>query len=587
MDRLFLTVLNMSISASFCILAVIFVRLLLRRTPRIFSYLLWAAVMIRFVCPVLPEADFGLIPDIRLTKSSLWQTEHSETTHEYYTVEGNGQSETGEEVHEGFATGVDTNVGAYDQEDAETEIYSLPSERIRTKTFPNFVQEKGLSVIAWIWGFIALGLFGYAGVGYVVFLRRIRKKEVMTPCVTGILHPMVYLPDGLDEIQKQLVLEHERIHIKRLDYLVKPLAFWVCCMHWFNPFAWVFFFLLEKDMETSCDEAVIQKIGYDRRKDYANTLLNLAQNRGWREGYPIAFGENHVKSRIKGVVKMKKTGIGVSIAAVVLILTAAVFLLLNRSEGNVPEPVTVSYQPDEKAVVKESEQSKEVADPEDNMYLPDDAETEVSVGEPQEKSTFSLPDIKEYIYLPGEDFAEDGGMTDIQSSEVGNPETIMNYAPGRARDQFEVLNLPQVDESFSDEEILFSHPVEGARISDEYGSRVHPVSGDVSFHLGVDFAADKGTPIMAAADGTVVRTGFDSDCGNYLILLHENGAATYYFHCQDILAEEGQKVKSGEQIATVGNTGKSTGPHLHFGVSRDGDYMEPKFIEEPKLSDEN
>lgn len=90
-----------------------------------------------------------------------------------------------------------------------------------------------------------------------------------------------------------------------------------------------------------------------------------------------------------------------------------------------------------------------------------------------------------------------------------------------------------------------------------------------------------------AADGTVVRTGFDSDCGNYLILLHENGAATYYFHCQDILAEEGQKVKSGEQIATVGNTGKSTGPHLHFGVSRDGDYMEPKFIEEPKLSDEN
>ena len=100
------------------------------------------------------------------------------------------------------------------------------------------------------------------------------------------------------------------------------------------------------------------------------------------------------------------------------------------------------------------------------------------------------------------------------------------------------------------------------------------------FHLGMDFAAEAGTPITAAADGAVVKTGFDSECGNYLILLHENGAATYYCHCQDILAEEGAKVKSGEQIATVGSTGRSTGPHLHFGVSRSGDYIEPIFIEE-------
>lgn len=561
MNRLFLTVLDMSISASFCILAVILVRLLLRPAPRIFSYLLWVVVMIRFMCPILPEADFGLIPDIRLTKSSLWQTEHSVTTHEYHSFEENEPSGTGEETHGGFAAGMDSNVENGETGDTEVEYYYLPSERVRTRTVPDIVLEKGLTIITWIWGFGTLGLIVYAGTGYAVFWRRSKKKEIKTPCVTGFLHPTVYLPEGLDEMQKQLVSEHEKIHIRRLDYLVKPLAFLVCCIHWFNPLVWVFFSLMERDMEMSCDEAVVQKIGYDRRKDYANTLLNLAQNKGGRAGYPIAFGENHIKSRIKGVVKLKKTGIGVSIAAVVLIITATVFLLTNQSEGNAPEPVTVSYQPDEKATVKASEPPREETDPE-------------------EKSTFSLPDIKEYIYLPGEDFAEDGGVTDIQSSEMGNQETIMNYNPGRARDQFEVLNLPQVDESFSDEEILFSRPVEGARISDEYGSRVHPVSGDVSFHLGVDFAADKGTPITAAADGTVVRTGFDSDCGNYLILLHENGTATYYFHCQDILAEEGKKVKSGEQIATVGSTGKSTGSHLHFGVSRDGDYMEPEFIEE-------
>lgn len=570
MDRLFLTVLNMSISASFCILAVLFVRLLLRRTPRIFSYLLWAAVMIRLVCPVLPEADFGFIPDIRLTQSSLWQMEHSETTHEYYTFEEKEPGESGKEINGGFAAGVDSNAQIGEEGDTEVEYDYLPSERIRTKTIPDRVLEKGFYVIIRIWGLGVLGLVAYAGTGYAVFWRRIKRKEITTPCVTGFLHPTVYLPEGLDEMQKKLVLEHEKIHMKRMDYLVKPLAFLVCCIHWFNPLVWVFFFLMERDMEISCDEAVVQKIGYDRRKDYANTLLDLSRSRGGRAGYPIAFGENHVKSRIKSVVKIKKTGIGISIAAVVLMLTAMVFLLINRSDKSEqePEPVTVSYQPDEKVTVGEPEENATVVEPDEKA----------AVGEPEEKSTFSLPDIKESIYLPNED-SSDGAATDIQSSEMGNQETIMNYDPGRTRDQFEVLNLPQVDENFSDAEILFSYPVEDARVSDGYGSRVHPVSGDASFHLGIDFAADEGTPVMAAADGTVVRTGFDSDCGNYLILLHENGAATYYFHCQDILAEEGQKVKNGEQIATVGSTGKSTGPHLHFGVSRDGDYMEPKFKE--------
>ena len=235
----------------------------------------------------------------------------------------------------------------------------------------------------------------------------------------------------------------------------------------------------------------------------------------------------------------------------------------------------------------------------DDMQLPDDAGTEIVETYGEGAQPFSLPDIKEYILFLIEDSSEDDDSTYLPSPslETGNQETIMNYDPTRERDQFKVLNLPQIEESFQnteigvlilpqinesfqDTEILFAYPVEGARISDEFGSRVHPVSGDILFHLGIDFAADEGTPITAAADGTVVKTGFDSECGNYLILLHENGAATYYFHCRDILAEEGQKVKNGEQIATVGNTGKSTGPHLHFGVSRNGKYVEPEFAGE-------
>ncbi len=80
--------------------------------------------------------------------------------------------------------------------------------------------------------------------------------------------------------------------------MIKPIAYLVCCVHWFNPLVWAAFWLMERDMESSCDEAVLRKIGYDKRKDYAKTLLCLA-GEGWKAGYPIAFVENHVKSRIK------------------------------------------------------------------------------------------------------------------------------------------------------------------------------------------------------------------------------------------------------------------------------------------------
>lgn len=584
MDRLFLIILNMSISAAFCILAVILMRLLLMWAPKTFSYLLWVVVIIRLICPVLPEADFGLIPNVRLIRQQenvlLQRTEH---LYEPYVMERPRESMPVEKIYDNFETGIDSNeesegdyIAERDEEDA---VCYLPSEQISQTSALLSILDKRLIVTTWIWLFGALGLIIYASVKYGIFLHDIEKKEVTTPFVAGLLHPTIYLPKGLDEMQKQMVLEHENVHIKRLDYLVKPVVFLVCCVHWFNPLVWVFFFLMERDMETSCDETVMQKIGYDRRKEYANTLLGLSQSKEGSTGCPIAFGENHVKSRIKRVIKMKKVGIGVSIAAAAALLVVAALLLVNRSTGRTPGRKAALAGEDHLYLPAENAAESGSTD-QDEMQLPDNADTEIMETPWEEVKPFNLPDIKEYIYLPNEDSSEDVDSVYIPASEMGNQETIMNYDPARVRDQFEILNLPQIDESFQDTEILFAYPVEGARISDEFGSRVRPINGDVIFHLGVDFAADKGTPIAAAADGIVVKTGFDFDCGNYLILLHENGSATYYFHCQDILTEEGEKVKSGEKIAAVGSTGKSTGPHLHFGVSRGGDYIEPKFIEE-------
>lgn len=600
MVGLFVTIVNMSFEASFCILAVMLLRLALRRAPKIFSYLLWAVVLVRLVCPVLPETNFGLVPNVELVKEHV--PVPKEIAYSTYLMrqmgrnilsaidqQKDGSAEgsiyTGEKFHDGFAVGTDANAGA-PEENTLTDggnVVRLPEEKAGAAYYPKEkillagslirLSEKNLTVLAAVWGLAASGLVIYAVAGYVLFMRNIDKKKITTPFVAGLVHPAIYLPEGLNETQRQLVTEHEQIHKKRLDYLIKPVAFLLCCIHWFNPLVWVSFFLMEKDMEASCDEAVIRRIGYDRRKDYANTLLGLSQNRGWKAGCPIAFGENHVKSRIKGVVKMKKAGIGVVIGAIVLVLAAAVLLLVNhpREEG---ATLLLANRPGEEG--QAASPMPELQNADSTLQL--EVESSATTPEPERNGeVVVIPDITVGEYHTSEELPGDSNRTYIGAAQAGKQETIMNYDPNRSRDQYEVLYLPQPDEAFNDVGILFSYPVEGARISDHFGSRVHPVSGEVQYHLGVDFAVEEGTPVMAAADGKVVKTGFNADSGNYVILLHENGDATYYLHCKEITVEEDDQVKRGEQIATVGKTGRATGPVVHFAVSRNGEYIEPEF----------
>lgn len=565
MAGLFVTVLNMSIGASACILAVMLLRLLLHRAPKVFSYLLWAMVLVRLICPVLPKAGFGIVPDVELYKKAAPLPK--EAAYAVYLAEKAGQIAPDAKIPE-----------ENEKKEGENVDY-LPAENILIDRFSPNAYGRGIQTLAMVWALAAFGLVTYAVASYGIFMRHIKNKKISTPFVAGLVRPVIYLPENLDDVQKQLVEEHERIHIRRLDYLVKPLAFLVCCVHWFNPLVWAAFFLMERDMEASCDEAVIRKVGYDKRKDYANVLLGLSQSRGWRAGYPIAFGENHVKSRIKGVVKMKKAGIGVTAGAVVMILAAAALLLVNRSgeDAAASGPARAEDLRDDAEEVSGGEPGESLGDVAE-ISSPDKAanpsDGEIADGEPAK-----IPDLKMQEYYTAEELLKDNDLTYISESEAaaGSQETIMNYDPNRERDQYDVILLPQPDEAFSDIGILFSYPVEGAKISDGFGGRVHPVSGDILYHLGIDFAAEAGTPIMAAADGTVVKTGFGNDCGNYVILLHENGDATYYCQCKEILTWEGKKVMRGEQIATVGSTGKSTGAHLHFAVSRDGKFVEPEF----------
>lgn len=587
MTGIFITILNMSIGASVCILAVMLLRLLLRSAPKIFSYLLWAVVLIRLVCPVLPEADFGLLPDMKLYEEAV--PTPKEAKFAAYQMRKMSQCSLGMFHNEWQRAGsggetVAISEGNIPQKNGDGN--HLPEEEFFLDHVPPYSYGRVIHILAMGWALAAFGLMAYAVTGYGLFMRGIAGKKISTPFVAGLIHPAIYLPDDLDDVQKQLVQEHERIHIRRLDHLVKPAAFLVCCVHWFNPLVWVSFFLMERDMEASCDEAVIRKIGYDKRKDYANTLLGLSQNRGWQAGYPIAFGENHVTNRIKRVVKMKKAGIWVVAGATLLLLSAAVLLLVSRPGEHAPEVVQVEQittQGEDSVTggwtnVPDTETSETpVNDQEDGKGLPEKNE-DVPETHQETESDVEVPDLIMQEYYTSDELLKDSNLTYMQESE-GGQETIMNYDASRVRDQYETILLPQQDEAFNDLGILFSYPVEDARISDFFGSRIHPVSGDIVYHLGIDFAAQKGTPVKAAANGTVAKTGFEDGSGNYVILLHENGDATYYCQCQEILVKEGDTVTRGEQIATLGSTGKSTGAHLHFAVSRNGKYIQPEFEE--------
>ena len=214
------------------------------------------------------------------------------------------------------------------------------------------------------------------------------------------------------------------------------------------------------------------------------------------------------------------------------------------------------------------------------MLLPDEKITVTGV-----PGTDSNEDTTMHEYYmsdkENETIDTDGTMTHLSEElEQGNAngDTIMNYQPDR--DKFAVLLLESPDASNDLVGILYRYPVEGASISSAFGTRIHPITQEEKVHSGVDFAAEEGTPIVAAADGTVVKTGFDEENGNYVILQHSNGDATYYTACKEILTQEGSEVSVGDQIATVGSTGTSTGPHLHFAVSRQGEFVEPEFIGE-------
>lgn len=315
-DRIFIEVLNMSLTGCVVILAVILARLLLRRAPRIFSYVLWAVVLFRLLCPVSFSSQLSLL--------GFLQNEPAQGGRMAYIPEGIGIAEQPEiTLPDGIpADGLDA---------------SLPGGMVSASANPVQII---LHVGALIWILGVFVMLGYSAYSLLCLGNRLKsavwERENIyripgtgTPFVYGLFRPRIYYPCSLDGEEKDYILVHEHIHIRRCDHITRMLGYLTLCVHWFNPLVWAAYVLSGRDMEMSCDEAVLRQMGNAVKKEYSASLLALASGGKYSKRVPLAFGERDTGNRIKNVLRYQKPRVFAAGIVAVFCAGVAVFLLAN------------------------------------------------------------------------------------------------------------------------------------------------------------------------------------------------------------------------------------------------------------------
>ena len=309
MSELFLKIVNMSISASWVVVAVLALRFCLKKAPKWVNVLLWGIVAARMVFPFSIESVLSLIPSAETISPTIMMEQ---------------------------SPSVQTGVPAL-------------NHVINPVISSSFTPAPGASanplqiwipVLAGIWLFGIVALFLYSAVSYCRLRRKVceavilrdniyQSENVCSPFVLGIIKPKIYLPYHMDSREMDHVIAHEQTHIRRKDHWWKPLGFLLLTIHWFNPLMWLSYILLCRDIELACDEKVIREMGNEQRADYTQALVACSVNRRVIAACPLAFGEGGVKERVKSVMNYKKPAFWIVLASVIVCAVIAVCFLTN------------------------------------------------------------------------------------------------------------------------------------------------------------------------------------------------------------------------------------------------------------------
>lgn len=402
MKELFTGILNISISAGILIIVCVLVRLIFRKMPKFVRCLMWLLVAVRLAIPFAIESPLSLLP-----------------AREYVTVSSNNEAadkvaDKAEHINnvDSADTAKDTVAKTSAQNAADKSnvaevdtvesINSVAAENNAEKISENTAENTAESIntpgsvsflggfdvmyilsIVWIVGVAAFLI--YALVSYIR-LRRLVDDAVLlrdniyqsesagTAFILGVIRPRIYVPYGLGLNELYMSISHERAHISRRDHLVKPLGFIIAAVYWFNPLVWLAYILLCRDIELACDEKVIKKIGYDKKKDYSQALLNLSIPRKYISACPVAFGEVGINERIKNVLTMKKgKKIIIAVAVAICAVLAICFLTYPKKPKNNSGDTAKTQTTDETKetitedlAANENESSTEVKEAESN-----------------------------------------------------------------------------------------------------------------------------------------------------------------------------------------------------------------------------
>jgi len=345
MSTIFLKILNIGIVAGWLILAVIILRLLLKKAPKWVSCLLWALVAVRLLLPFSVESVLSLVPSSEVIPETI-ATEQAPVIDSGIRAVNNAVNPV---ITKNFAPKIEDSVNPL---------------------------QIAVSVASVVWLAGVAGMLVYSLISYLTLRKRVSASvpvpsekagakrvficdEIKSPFILGIFKPTIYIPSSLNEENLQFVIAHETAHLKRHDNLWKPLGFLLLSVYWFHPLCWIAYILLSKDIESACDEKVIKDKDRNYLALYSQALLDCALQRKRISACPLAFGENGVKSRVKGILNYKKPAFWIVIAAILCLIAVTVCFLTNPKKKELPNTVLAKTETEEEEIPSEDPLSEE------------------------------------------------------------------------------------------------------------------------------------------------------------------------------------------------------------------------------------
>lgn len=317
MHEVFTKLLNMSLMAGILVLAVVLLRILLKHAPKKIVCILWVLVAFRLICPFAISSSLSVFNLLNIGTST-----NSYTGYFHYN----------ENTEKSLLT---------------FQVPALVNDNISPESMTVGTRDTGLyfPTVMYIWVFGALIMLAYALTSYIALRKEVSASisqkdnvyvcdDIKSPFILGIIRPRIYLPSGIEENVLNHVIAHEKAHLKRLDYLWKPLGFFLLCLYWFNPILWLAYILFCRDIEAACDQRVIEKLDKDSKVNYSEALLACAMQRKMITVCPLAFGETNVKGRVKSIINYKKPAFWIVVVAIAACVIASVCLLTNPKQDS-------------------------------------------------------------------------------------------------------------------------------------------------------------------------------------------------------------------------------------------------------------